>query len=93
MSKRLFLENLKDGVLHVDFKENKSLFHIDTFIVKDLLAKIRQGFAYGLSEPEINHFFGKGVVCDLLQPELTGEKAKSGYVLSLFPTKQNQTHP
>lgn len=93
MSKRLFLENIKNGVLQINFKENKSLFSIDTFVIKDLIAKIRMGFGYGLSEPEINQLFGKGVECNLLQPGAYWKKGKIKICVEFIPDETESESP
>src|SRR6476646_11976777 len=93
MSKRLFLENLKNGVLHVDFKGDKHLFQIDTFVVKDLIGRIKRSCGYDISEAERNQLFGKGIECNFLQPGADWKTGKIRICVEFIPDETESESP
>jgi hypothetical protein len=93
MSKRLYLENLKNGVLNLDFKGDKYLFNTNTFVVEDLLTKIKQSCRYDISESEQSQLFGKGVECNLLQPGADWRKGKIRICVEFIPHETESESP
>ncbi|MBW4489117.1 MAG: hypothetical protein KME12_15115 [Trichocoleus desertorum ATA4-8-CV12] len=85
MSKRLLLESLKNGVLHVDFKGDKHLFQTETFVVKDLISRIKHSCGYDISEAERNQLFGKGIECNFLQPGADWKKGRIKMSIEFIP--------
>jgi len=79
-----------NSVLDIEFQGDRTLFSsIHTFIVSDLISKLKSVLAYGLSHAEREAFFNEGIDCRLLKPGSDWQTGKIKISIEFIPDEIN----
>lgn len=87
MNRKIDLKNTEDSVLDVvDFEGGRELFrHTYTYVVSNLIFKLKQALTYGVSQDEREALFGEGINCQLLKPGADWQKGKLRISVEFIP--------
>lgn len=85
MSEKISLEDFKKSVLYINFQGRRVLLSPNTFLVEDLIEKVKASFINSVSENEREQLFGDGIDCQLLNPSSNWQVGKVKFSIEFIP--------